>query len=55
MLIMFQIIDYNSMKKINESIAHLESVYTAIYDKAKVDYLLLKVGKCKPGENLNIK
>ena len=55
MLLMFQIIDYNSMKKINESIVHLESIYTAIYDKAKVDFSILNVKKCKAGENLNIK
>ena len=54
MLVMFQIMD-KSLKKLNESFAHFESVYTAIYDNAKIDYSFLDVKKCKPGENLNIK
>ena len=54
MLIMFQIMD-KSLKKLNESFAHLESVYTAIYDNATIDFSFLNVKKCKPGENMNIK
>ena len=54
MLIMFQIMD-NSMKKLNESFAYLESVYTALYDTGQIDYTFLTVGKCKTGKNLNIK
>ena len=54
MLIMFQIMD-NSMKKLNESFAYLEGVYTEIYDIGAKDYTFLTVDKCKPGKNLNIK
>ena len=54
MLIMFQITD-RSFKKLNDSYAHLESIYTEIYDNSKIDYSVLNVKKCNPGENMNIK
>ena len=54
MLIMFQITD-SFQKKINESDAHLEGIYSEIYDNGRFDFLLLNVNKCKPGENMNIK
>ena len=54
-LLMFQILDYNTMKKVNESIAYFESFYAAIYDNAKVNFYPIEVKACKPGENLNVK
>ena len=51
---MFQITD-RSFKKLNESYAHLESIYTEIYDNSKVDYSVLNVKKCNPEDNLSIK
>jgi len=54
MLIMFQITD-SFQKKIDESIAHLESIYSEIYDNGRYDFIVLNVKKCKPGENMNIK
>jgi len=54
-LLMFQILDYNTMKKVNESIAYFESINVAIYDNAKVNFYPIEVKACKPGENLNIK
>ena len=53
MLLMFQSIDYKSMKKINDSFIDFETTYTEIYDNAKVNYLILNAKKCKPGENMN--
>ena len=53
MLLMFQIIDYKSMKKINDSITDFEATFTEIYDNAQVKYSILNVKKCKPGENMN--
>ena len=53
MLLMFQIIDYKSMKKINDSITDFEAIFTEIYDNAQVKYSILNVKKCKPGENMN--
>ena len=53
MLLMFQLVDYKSMKKINDSIIDFETIYTEIYDNAKVNYLVLNAKKCKPGENMN--
>ena len=52
---MFQILDYNTMKKVNESIAYFESINVAIYDNAKVNFYPIEVKACKPGENLNVK
>ena len=54
-LLMFQILDYNTMKKVNESIAYFESINVAIYDNAKVNFYPIEVKACKPGENLNVK
>ena len=53
MLLMFQIIDYKSMKTINDSITDFEATFTEIYDNAQVKYSILNVKKCKPGENMN--
>ena len=55
MLLMFQIIDYKSMKKINDSFTDFESIYTEIYDNGRVNYFVLNVKKCNPGENMNKK
>ena len=52
-LLMFQLIDYKSMKKINDSYIDFETLYTEIYDKANVRYLILNAKKCNPGENMN--
>ena len=52
-LLMFQLIDYKSMKKINDSFIDFETTYTEIYDNANVNYLILNAKKCKPGENMN--
>ena len=53
MLLMFQIIDYKTMKKINDSFINFEGTYIEIYDNATMNYLLLNAEKCKPGENMN--
>ena len=52
---MFQIIDYNTMTKINDSFIDFEGIYTEIYDNGKLNYLFLNVEKCNPGENMNKK
>ena len=54
-LLMFQILDCNTMRKLNESIVYFESIHATVYDNARVNYIPLKVKTCKPGENLNIK
>ena len=54
MLIMFQLTD-RFQKKIDESIAHLESIYSEIFDNGNYNFSVLNVEKCKPGENMNIK
>ena len=54
-LIMIQIVDVDAITKLNESIVQLQSLYTAIYDNASVEYSVLNVKPCIPGENMNIK
>ena len=54
-LIMFQIINFSNLRKINESIAYFEGLYEAIYENATSETVELNVKKCKLGENLNSK
>ena len=53
-LIIFQLTDSIQIK-IKESDAHLESIYSEIYDNGRFDHMVLNIEKCKPGENMNIK
>ena len=54
-LLMFQIIDFPSLKKLDDSIASFEGIYEAVYDNATSENFTLEVKNCKLGENLNSK
>ena len=54
-LIMFQLTNFSTLKKLNESVAYFEGEYEAIYDNATSENFKLNVKKCKLGENLNSK
>jgi len=54
-LIMFQLINFPTLEKLNESIAFFEGEYEAIYDNATSENFKLNVQNCKLGENLNSK
>ena len=54
-LLMFQIIDFSSLKKLDDSIASFEGIYEAVYDNATSENFTLEVKNCKLGENLNSK
>ena len=52
-LIMFQYLDFFQSKKIDESIAHFNAQYRAIYDNGTTKYFDLKVENCKLGKNID--
>ena len=52
-LLMFQLIDINTLKKLNESFGYFEAEYTAIYDNGKIENLKLSIEKCKTRDEIN--
>lgn len=54
-LIMFQLTDFLTFKKLDESIAYFEAELNTIYATGVSETLPLKVEKCKLGQNLNPK
>ena len=52
-LIMLQLVDFNTFKKLDESIAYLNAEDISIYDTGESETLKLKAKHCKLGENLN--
>ena len=54
-LLMFQFIDFGTLKKFNDSIVSFEGKYEAIYDNATTEKFALDVQNCKLGKNLNSK
>ena len=54
-LIMFQLMEHNTLKKINESFAYFTAKYTAIYNTGEYTNLDLKITNCKVGVNINSK
>ena len=54
-LIMFQLMNFDSFKKLNESIAYLQAEYTVTYNTGNTEISPLTIKKCKLGENINPK
>ena len=52
---MFQLVDFNTFNKINESLAYLEALFTVIYNTGNAENIPLTVKSCKLGENINPK
>ena len=54
-LIMFQLMEHNTLKKINESFAYFTATYKAIYNTGENESFDLKITNCKVGVNINSK
>ena len=54
-LLMFQFIDLNTFKKLDDSIAYLEAEYKAVYNTGESESSQLKINYCEFGVNLNPK
>lgn len=52
---MFQFIDLNTFKKLDDSIAYLEAEYKAVYNTGESESSQLKINYCEFGVNLNPK
>ena len=52
-LIMLQLVDFNTFKKLDESIAYLNAQNIAYYDNGESEISELRAKPCKLGENLN--
>ena len=54
-LIMFQLMEHHSLKKINESFAYFKVNYRAIYNTGEDKSLDLKITNCKVGKKYKFK
>ncbi len=50
---MLQLVDFNTFKKLDESIAYLNAQNIAYYDNGESEISELRAKPCKLGENLN--